>query len=231
MLVSSLWLFIAGMVVTAWSTYTGLTYVVERGWWQLTIPIMLVASPGIMFTLWVLVQHGQPGFSTFTFGNISYAAVIGDGLIFPAALTVAVIGWKLHHDEIDARWRRSRWFWRAFIIALICAAIFQFVIGGEANSASSIPRIRLHNAPLSWGHNFGVFPAILGILIYAIWPLLRTAEARRIGLWALGVAVLFFVFVGLDLWRTTLPVTSYWHCNLNWLNVDHYHWVMWRLFG
>lgn len=179
-----------------------------------------IVSPVLVLFVWVFVQKAQPSASTLTWGNISYAAVVGDIVILPAAAYVVSYGWKMAGAEVPSFFRSGWWLLLAFAVGVAGGRFFH-TLGGKSDSSSPILSEQLHDSPLTWTHNVGIFPALMGALIHTILPLVFTASGRGYFWGALSITVVGWGFLqAIDAWRTAnLPPTSYWYFNPQWMDV------------
>lgn len=222
-------LFVITMITIALIMFFLLMQNVRRGNWLTSVALSLSANHLVLATVWILLQKGQPDIGRMTWQNVSYAAVLGDSFVLPAAVALVASGWKRHESKIAAWWKKPWWLLISFAAGLGSGTFYHFVMGGRADSTSSVAAERLHDAPLSWAHNFEVFPALLGTLLCATCPLLTIRGGRKWALWTIG---LLLVALGgmslLDMWRSALPEYHWWHYDTNWLNIDRFSWSHWR---
>jgi hypothetical protein len=211
--------FVVTMCAVAIVNYLVLTHFITQGRAVSSLFTVWVASPAVMFSVWLLIQQAQP--SCCSFGSISYAAVLGDVLVLPAAAYIAALGWRASSSEMAAFWKSGWWMAIAFAVGLIGGICFH-LMGGRSDSQSDILSERLHDSPLSWAHNIGVFPALLGALVCTLVPLLTVGSGRVWFFWALGIAVVGWGgLVVIDTVRMKLPTTSWWHFNPQWMDIEY----------
>jgi hypothetical protein len=149
--------------------------------------IMLLGTVGIMGAAYA-VQRGNPELDAASLAHGSYAAMIGDPLLIVPAGAIIAMGWYVARKHLP-RWINT-WWWHAFpICAGICLGMTMQQMGGRPDSLSSDIGERLHDSATSWAHNLGVVPAVAGMLIFGIVPLLAVRQTR----WRYGAVALIFV--------------------------------------
>ncbi len=189
---------------------------------------VLLASPVLMAAAWLLVQRGQPAFSTFTLKNISYAATIADLLVLTTLVWFLAKAWEYHYHSTRVFFDDWLWMGISYILGLCVGVFFHFILGGTPDSHSLVVSEQLHDSATSWAHNLGVMPAIAGAVIRTLIPLFFTRGALKI---AIGLALLLIVgwggLVMLDTYRATLPESNPWRFNPQWLDTVMY-WARWR---
>jgi hypothetical protein len=219
--------FVLVIVGVAIVMFALLTHFIKSGRPWMAATTVWVASPLVVLGVWWLVQKGQPYFSEMSFGSISYAAVVGDIVVLPAAAIVTAYGWKAAANEMAPFWKSGWWLAISSLIGL-AAGIGFHLMGGPANSNSSELSVRLHDSPLSWAHNLGVFTALFGAFVFALVPLLFTAAGRSLGLLAVAIGIIGWGGLSvIDNIRMRLPLDSYWRFNPQWMDVD-FDWRHWR---
>lgn len=223
-------LFIAAVVLVAIGMFNMMVGAITSGRAALSILGVLAASPLVIGATWLLVQQGQPGVSSFTLKNISYAASAGDLLVLPIVVWLAATAWNRYGDQVPAFFKSDYWF-AISLVAGFAIGTFAHLSGGRSNSNSLVLSEQLHDSATSWAHNLGVFPAIAGTLIYVLVPLLFVRDALLMAI--IATCVLFVGWgslVVIDNMRANLDPSNAWHFNPQWLDV-RMDWARWRARG
>lgn len=213
-------LFIVATVVTGFVNFGLMTYYVRHGHVRGSVLVVLVASPVAIIATWLLVQRATPGLGTFTFGNISYAATVGDLFILTTVVGLTANQWFRHVAAIPEFFKSGAWLAISFCLGLLYGVVTHFVIGGKPDSNSLIRSEQLHDSATSWVHNLGVTPAIAGAVLCTVVPLFFVPGGR---LAATGITVILVFgwggLVVLDMWRSQLDSSHPLHFNPQWLDV------------
>lgn len=182
-------LFVALMVVIASVMSSVLAHKVMSGQAVPSFDWILIASAGLIVTVWLLVQRRQPALSTFNWQTISYAAVVGDTIVLPTLIVVDANGWESLGDAIGPFWKGWVWYSITLLIGL-AVGIGLHKSGGKSDSKSFKIEERLHDSATSWAHNLGVVTTVGSVIPRTVIPLFTVSSGW---LWA-GITLVLLVF-------------------------------------
>jgi hypothetical protein len=217
-------IFVLLVLGVALGLFMALTSAVRQGQLTRLVVLVLLTSPVLWLAVWAIVQGGYPDLPDWR--GWSAAATVGDVVFLLTAIWLAATRWGTIGE--DSVWRSNWWTVIAFTISLLGGVWFHFVLGGRSDSSSDVLRERLHDAPVSWAHNIGTFPVLLGAVIYTIVPLFFT------GHWKMAVFTFLIAVVGwgvcaaADTARAELPISDPSHFNSEWTN-QPFDWSRWRV--
>ncbi|HEU5187735.1 MAG TPA: hypothetical protein VFT87_04510 [Candidatus Saccharimonadales bacterium] len=187
--------------------------------WQSTL-VVLIASPVVIVATWLFVQRATPAFSTFTPGNISYAATFGDLLILTTVVALTARQWRLADGAVPEFFLGRTWLVISYGAGLLYGLITHFVLGGKPDSNSQVLGEQLHDSGTSWAHNLGVAPALAAALISTLVPLFFVPGDRMLALLITTILVVGWGgLVVFDIVRSQLDPSHPLYFNPQWLDV------------
>lgn len=148
--------------------YFAFMAMVVNGWWWLAPVAMIVASPVTMAVLRVMYE--QPFKLTRDFINpfvMSWAFVVGDFLLLPLVLLLAVRGWGGYHAHLAGS---VTFLIVSLVLGYIAAAGFTLV-DGQRYVEAGVPTARF--SPTKVWHDWAVVPGVVAALVWTLLPQIK----------------------------------------------------------
>ncbi len=176
-----------------------------RRW--LVAPLVIALSPGMLLGL-AMLGEDRP-FSDFTdLGVMPWSVVFGDGMVLPAALTVAAASAPLWYDKPLAD--SVRWRWTAIVIGLTFGFGFHtwdagnYRKGGFGAYADALTK--------GW-HDFAIYSILVAVIVWVA-RLVFTYGKRWHKLAFTGLLLVQLVLMGFDTVRGLDPAKMHGACDM-----------------